>query len=238
MPVTSNLVRVVLIILLIIPSIVGCMGNIGGQFGHMEPAQTLPPFPAGWPPPEASSYTKIANSAFYSASTIGDAMSTIAAALYDNGYTEVSYFSTKDGGVALVTSLERFADDGSVLPQNERWSSAQGSKHDLLRMLRNMYFNERGRYRVFVFFLGPALPWEASSQIPTLDEAGIWWRKGTKAVLPTEVANRPLGNAQCTVAVYEFESTGRTAKLVTGGAIPVALQLRQAGIVASLSPGR
>jgi hypothetical protein len=226
------------IMLLVLLCFGGCSGNIGGQFGHVdEPAAALPEFPAGWPPPEASSYAKIPDRVFYNASTVGEATNIIAEALYDRGYTEVSYFATGDGGVALVTRLERFADDGSVLPETERWSSGQDSKHDLSQMLRNMYFKPRGRYRVFVFFVGAPLPWAIFPRTVTLDEARRWQR-GQRAVLPKEVAKRPLGDSQCTVVVYEFESKGGIATLVKGSRIPVELQLRQNGIVAALSPVR
>jgi hypothetical protein len=217
----------------------GCMGNIGGQFGHVdEPAPPLPEFPAGWPPPEASSYAKIPDRVFYNASTFGEATNVIAEALYDRGYTEVSYFATRDGGVALVTRLERFADNGSILPETERWSSGQDSRHDLFQMLHNMYFKPRGRYRVFVFFVGAGLPWARSPRTVTLDEARSWQRGQRAVMLPKEVARRPFGESQCAVAVYEFESTGTAAMLVAGSRIPVELQLRQNGVVAALSPGR
>jgi hypothetical protein len=220
-------------------SLGGCMGNIGGQFGHVdEPAQELPDFPNGWPPPAASSYAKISNRAFYNASTFGDAMNVIAEALYDNGYTEVSYFATKDGGIALVTRLERFGEDGALLPENERWSSAEDSKHDLFRMLHNMYFDQRGHFRVFVFFLGPGLPLDSSPKTLTLEEARSWRGKGRREVLPPGVAKRPLGEAQSIVALYEFESTGRTVNLVHDSKIPVELQLRRNGVIASLNPRR
>jgi hypothetical protein len=233
----SNRSKIALLLLMFL-CLAGCMGNIGGQFGHVdEPGPPLPEFPAGWPPPEASSYAKIPDRVFYNASTFGEAMNTIAEALYDHGYTEVSYFATRDGGVALVTRLERFADDGSVLPETERWSSGEDSKHDLFQMLRNMYFKPRGRYRVFVFFLGGGLPWANSSRTVTLDEVRSWQR-GQRAVLPKVVGGRPLGDAQCTVVAYEFESTGRATKLVAGSRIPVELQLRQNGVFAALSPVR
>ncbi len=232
----SNRLAIMLLLLLCLG---GCMGNIGGQFGHGdEPAPALPEFPAGWPPPEASSYAQIPDSVFYNASTFGEAINTIAEALYDNGYTEVSYFATRNGGVALVTRLERFGDDGSVLPETERWSSGQDSEHDLFQMLRKMYFKTRGHYRVFVFFVGADFPWARSPRIVTLDEARSWHRGQRAVVLPKEVARRPLGDSQCTVTVYEFESIGNTAMLVKGSRIPVELQLRRNGIVAALSPGR
>jgi hypothetical protein len=237
MTLIPNSVRLSLLALLVLPSICGCMllGNIGGQFGHPdEVAQELPDFPGGWPP-TASSYAKIPNRAFYNASTFGEAMNIVADSLYDNGYTEVSYFATKDGGIALVTKLERFGEDGAVLPDNERWSMGQDSKHDLFRILRNMYFEQRGRYRVFVFFLGPGLPLESSPKTLTLEEARSWRGTGKKEVLPIGVSKRPLGDAQCIVAVYEFESTGKTTKLVSDSRIPVELQLRRNGIVASLN---
>jgi hypothetical protein len=233
----SNRSKIALLLLMFL-CLGGCMGNIGGQFGHVdEPASPLPAFPAGWPPPEASSYAKIPDRVFYNASTFGEAMNIIAGALYDHGYTEVSYFATRDEGVALVTRLERFADDGSVLPETERWSSGEDSKHDLFQMLHNMYFKPRGRYRVFVFFLGGGLPWANSSRTVSLDEVRSWQR-GQRAVLPKAVGGRALGDAQCTVVAYEFESTGRAIKLVAGSRIPVELQLRQNGVFAALSPVR
>ena len=164
-------------------------------------------------------------------------MSAIASALERSGYTEVSYYATKDGGVALVTRLERVANDGSVLPDDQRWADGKSSNYDLGKILRSMYFLERGRFRIFVFFLGPADFSDDKSKTLTRDEAKDWLESGNLA-LPHDLAERPLGKVHCTVALYEFESTGAAAKLVPASNIPVGLLLQRNGLLASLGSGR
>jgi hypothetical protein len=216
--------------------IAGC-GNIGGQFGHPGEPEVrqgeLPPFPTGWPPPKASSYYNVPDKFLRDKSSVGEAVGAIASALARSGYTEVSYYGTKDGGVALVTRMERIAEDGSALPNIERWSDGEDSGQDLLKMIRKMYFLERGRFRIFVFFLGPTDFSDDKNKTLTRDAAKQWEEEG-KLPLPDAIADRPLGKAHCTVALYEFESTGRAVTMVPASKIPVGLILQQNGLLASL----
>lgn len=104
-------------------------------------------------------------------------------------------------------------------------------------MFRKMYVTERGRYRVIVFIMSDQLIVQ-SAKPPTSDEAKAWLKAGANA-LPHEVAQRPLGNANCTALIYEFESTGAAVSLVPdNAAIPAGRQLEKAGILASLRQAR
>lgn len=224
--------KIFMFLCLVLPSIVGC--SIGGKYGYSQSVgsdQSLPEFPEGWPPPGWSSSYVLQESMFANASTVGQAMKMIAAALDRNGYFDKSFYKTRDGGVVLVTRLERIQDDGSPSPDDKRWAG-QDSSQDLRRMFYNAYFTEQGHYRVILFVLGGSFG--QSGRAPTREEAKDWLGKGITA-LPHEVAELPLGTANCTVLVYEFESNGSAATLVTDGALPAGLQLKRSGILASLS---
>ena len=238
-----RLMALSLLALFFLSCVVGC-GNIGGQFGHPDEPEArsgeLKPFPAD-PPPKASSYYQVQDKFFRNTPTFGDAISAISAALDDSGYKEIKYYATKDGGVALVTRMEKFADDGSVLPEGDRWAADNNSKDfggDLLKLLHNMYFVERGRFRIFVFFVGSSDLSSDKTRALSRDEAKSWFAEGNVGPLPRNVAERPFGKAHCTVALYEFESTGAAVNLIPASKIPVGSLIKQNGLLASLEPGR
>jgi hypothetical protein len=221
-------VRASVLIVLFLPLLLCC--SINRQYGY-RPGDPLEDFPE-WPPPDASSYYTLPASIFASASTVGQAVTLITTALDANGYSEKGFYSTKDGGLAIVTRREPFADDGSSLPPNERWSARPSGAFTLIH---NSYVAKR--YRVFVFLVGPVPPVERSTKTITREEASKWWRDGRKG-LPPEVAERPLGKANSTVLAYEFEGGETKTKLVMENAIPAQTHLQKNGVLASLTDRR
>jgi len=140
---------------------------------------------------------------------------TIVSALERTGYVERSFFRTEAGGVALVTRLERIKDDGSPLAEGERWPARlqdHGSASDLVRFFRGLFYVDPGRYRVIGFVLQD-LPFSQSSGRITGEEARAWLRTGANT-LPREVAERPSGDGNCTVLVYEFAIDGSAVRVV------------------------
>jgi hypothetical protein len=143
---------------------------------------------------------------------VGQVVSAIVSALESKGYVERSFFRTGDGGVALVTRLERINDDGSSFADAERWPAETLQSRTLAGFLRGLFYVDPGRYRVIVFILQD-LPFSQSPDRTTGDVARTWFRAGAN-VLPREVAESPFGDAQCTVLVYEFASDGIAVRVV------------------------
>lgn len=204
----------------------------GGEGSGAPPDATLPEFP--WPPPKASASYVLPASVLEEHETVGDATGAILAALERNGYVERSFFRTEDGGIALVTRLERITSDGYSYPANRRWpgkGQTYASKEGLFQFLRGLFYVDPGHYRVIVFVLQD-LPFAQSSETAAADEAKAWLASGANH-LPVEIAARGLGEARGTVLVYEFASDGRTVEVIES-ALTGKDHLENAGVLAEL----
>ena len=192
----------------------------------------LPDFP--WPPPKASTSYVLPRNIFQSRATVGDVANTIVSALERTGYVERSFFRTQADGVALVTRLERINDDGTARAGSERWPAAAQtyqSSSDLVGFFRGLFFVDRGRYRIIAFVLQD-LPFVQSSGGVTGPEARAWLREGAN-VLPRDVANRPYGDANCSVLIYEFASDGTAVRAVESS-LTGKQHLEKAGVLSYL----
>ncbi|MCB1541068.1 MAG: hypothetical protein KDJ25_09560 [Rhodoblastus sp.] len=171
-------------------------------------------FPAE--PPRASARYDIPEAIFAAMRTYGEATKFLLAALENGGYAERSFFSTQ-GGVAMITRLERIADDGAPMPA--RWSLKQppdGAVEQTLAFLRGKFAVEPGRYRTIVFQLHdhPA-----------------------PAIVKTAAGGRSKGGTTCAVLVYEFVSDGSTVRLVENG-LSAKEHLAKAGLLKAFEPAR
>jgi hypothetical protein len=175
----------------------------------------LPIFP--WPPPQTSASYVLPASLLQDYESVGEIVNAILSALERNGYVERSFFRTEADGVALVTRLERIKDDGSAFAAPERWPSLTPTPYDfgpyaLIRFLSGLFTVDPGHYRIIAFILQDASFTQSPRRI-TVQEAQAWLSSGAN-VLPSVVANRPLGDAHCTVLIYEFASDGTQVRVV------------------------
>jgi tetratricopeptide (TPR) repeat protein len=173
----------------------------------------LPDFP--WPPPAASASYVLPRTIFASRSTVGQVVDAIVSALERTGYAERSFFRTQANGVALVTRIERINDDGTARAESDRWPAAlqnPQSSSDLIGFFKGLFYVDRGRYRVIVFILQD-LPFSQSTDRVAGPEARAWLREGAN-ILPREVANRPFGDGNCSILIYEFASDGTAVRMV------------------------
>src|SRR5262249_1473613 len=113
------------------------------------PAPSIPQFP--WPPPTPSTSYPFPKDVFIRHSTCGEVSDAILSALERSGYVERSFFQTGDGGIALVTRLERIATDGSPAEETERWPAGfDNNPTRFVDFVRGLFFAKEGRYRVIV----------------------------------------------------------------------------------------
>lgn len=147
----------------------------------------------------------------------GEATKFILAALEGGGYAERSFFSTEGGGVAMVTRLERIADNGA--PSNARWSLKQppdGAVEKTLAFLRGKFAVEAGRYRATLFMLHD---------------------RPAPAIVKTAVGGRSERGTTCAALIYEFVSDGATVRLVENG-LSAKEHLAKAGLLKAFEPAR
>ena len=172
-------------------------------------------FPAE--PPPASARYDIPEATFAAMRAYGEATKFILAALEGGGYAERSFFSTEGGGVAMVTRLERIADDGA--PSDSRWSLKQppdGAVEKTLAFLRGKFAVEPGRYRATLFMLH-------DRPAPT--------------IVKTSAGGRPERGTTCAALIYEFVSDGSTVRLVENG-LSAKEHLAKAGLLKAFEPAR
>ena len=74
-------------------------------------APYLPEFP--WPPPKSSAFYVMPTPFLHGPKTFGDAAQALLGGLEKAGYTERSFFSIENGGVAIITRLEKIGGDGA-----------------------------------------------------------------------------------------------------------------------------
>ena len=197
-----------------------------------EEGGTIPVFP--WPPPKPSAEYVFSPEVFARFTTVGSVTATILRALENSGYVERSFYQTGDGGVALVTRLEKIGEDGSPAAEGERWPADVDSNQSggFINFVRGLFFAPPGHYRTIVFVLQEK-SFRASGGPATGKDADDWLKGGANA-LPPAYAKRPFGkDSLCTALIYEFASDGKTASVV-GSSLTGKQHLQKAGVLAAL----
>lgn len=199
----------------------------------VRPDAAYPRFP--WPPPAASSSYSLPAERFAGLKTFGQVADYLIGALEGRGYVERSFFVAANGGVVLVTRLERINQDGTSAKEPGRWGPPLGTEvgtvGGLASFLRGLFYAEPGFYRVLVFVIGG----EAFSQSPRqVDEAEAnqWLVTGMNR-LPRELAQLPFDKEQgCSVLVYEFmsDAANSAARILSPGKLSAKSHLDKAGL--------
>jgi hypothetical protein len=200
---TSHFVCIYLIIIYIAVNMISC-----GVLSSTSQYDTIPKFP--WPPPEASARVVI-NSTYLlnqhnDTTYFKDVDNKISAALDANGYVEKSYYSVPDG-FAIVTRLEQYNEDGTILNSAKRWNSeyyimSEGFSFGSLFKL--LYTANPGYYRFIVFIITPH-PFSHSGAKPSESDVESWLSNGV-LWLPPKLGAMPFTDSYyCTALIYEYE---------------------------------
>jgi hypothetical protein len=202
--------------------------------GHAEPP--LPAFP--WPPPDPTSETVIAARRLGGGSlppTLGAAAERLESALRGLGYGRLRFYWIPEGFV-LVTRLEQIAEDGSLLPETERWTTELTERDFSLRdLLRLLFVAPEGHYRVLAFLV-TSEPIGSAGRPATEEEAGGWLSGGVDR-LPEPVAALPFtAGHRCTAYVYQFQKLGFDGEPIVNppGAPSADTHLERSGILGAL----
>jgi tetratricopeptide (TPR) repeat protein len=195
-------------------------------------ASRLPSFP--WPPPASSARYDFPQETFKRYRTVGEVSDAILDALRRSGYVEYSFFQTGDGGVALVTRLEKIANDGTPAAEGERWPAGfNNDPASFIDFVRGLFYAKPGHYRVIVFVLQEA-SFTQSHDTVTGNTAEDWLRGGANK-LPPAIRQRPFGkDSTCTALIYEFASDGSAAVKGVVSALTGRQHLQRAGLLAVL----
>lgn len=194
-----------------------------------------------WPPPFPSGMTEIADSALRARIqqlTLGDVDEWLRSALTSAGYSEVTYYRVPSG-FALVTRLERYGDDGTLLSSPDRWSLSvhpleNRSRFDVGAILRSLLRAPVGHFRSLVFIVSSESFYTKASV--TFDEVVQWQSDGANR-LPRAIAESPYNqNHRITSLVYEFTRTDVAVDpaVRVPGTLPAMTHLQSSGILNAL----
>ncbi len=158
-----------------------------------------------WPPPECNTSFEIPRNTFANCSILGEVNQIISNSLSNQNYP--FKYMYVPGGFAVVTQMEQYNDDGSIIEDAEiRWvdypkPEAFGWSIDYFKSL---IFPKKGHLRIFVFIVTNQI-YSSSDEVVSKDEAAGWHDRGVNK-LPFEVENTPFTeDYTIDLLVYEFE---------------------------------
>jgi hypothetical protein len=144
-------------------------------------------------------------------------------------YRDKKYFYIPHG-FALVTAMEQIHDDGTSLPEPDRWSTTIGEWNSPWDYIKALFSTPRGYYRVLVFLVTD-LDASAASNQPSEEEARAWLNKGNVR-LPNELSNLPLNPLYtCTLLVYHYKKTpGSDPQFIAPDPMPGEIHYTKSGL--------
>jgi hypothetical protein len=173
-----------------------------------ETDQRPPSFP--WPPPRPSARVVLDRAAIDAelgqARLLGSIADVLFYGLYAAGHYDAGFMSAP-GGFAIVTRVEQIDENGSPLPEPDRWAAEIGAppRRSWLDVLSALFEAPHGFYRIIVLVVTD----KAAGSGPAPDEATArGWAADAFAFLPEEVRREELTDDHQVIAlVYEFEKT-------------------------------
>jgi HEAT repeat protein len=195
----------------------------------------LPPFP--WPPPRYSSIGTFGRD--FDRKLIGDddtTLGTVYQRLYDaltlcDSNFESGLFRTP-GGFALLSKMERIAQDGTPFAGKQRWVLGKIPPQSLSDLLTQLFLEKPGFFRVIAFVVTDQINFEQGNE-----ELPDFHRGGT--VLPPGIASLTMKGRQCYALVYSFEKrAGSSATNLSHESLNAKLHLAKAGLLDALSARR
>lgn len=138
---------------------------------------------------------------------------------------ETGLFSGPPDGFALVARLERIDEQGSPFPDPARWTSDGQAKLDLGELLRDLFLERPGRFRIVALVVTsqPTFQSDPSARLPELIDGA--------QVMPKELAAQPLDGKHVLALVYPFERPrGAPMRIWRDGGPSTMQHLQAAGL--------
>jgi hypothetical protein len=197
------------------------------------PTNEIPEFPTH--PPKPSTTDILSKSYFSGSKTVGDVNVKLSNALEECHYFRRSYFHVPNG-FALATQLEQINEDGTCLPDNQRWTDDKPKeKFSLANYLSALLNASPGYYRCIVFIVSDN--YYRLSQTPaTKSQTDEWIDSGLNR-LPPEISKLPLNdNYSFDALIYEFKKNknDKQANLIKSP-VPGRTHLINSKIIATLN---
>lgn len=164
--------------------------------------------------PEPSDQLNLPTNFFRSLQSLGDAEQIISSVLSANGYSNKGYFEF-DNGFMIATQLEHFNSNGTSKRGQYRYPSRVTFNQSLSfqNYLNTLYLPERGKFRMFVFYVEGA-PKQTYSDFNEIDyslSASSSTQKNRADAISEQLANKPYRHknnfdSNVTVMVYECQT--------------------------------
>jgi len=204
-------------------------GEIRLKTGAAGPGdESLPKLP--WPIPKPSRLDVIPKTLLSEAKTLGEVYSKLNTGLGRVGFGENGIFAVP-AGFAIVTGVERIADDMASYKEPERWTSGKLPLRafSLTDYLSSLFLDRPGQFRLFMFMVTDKSP-ELSNKQLTEKEARDLALEGDR-ILPNSIADEIFADKQCYVLVYHFErKVGGDAAELTPSPFMINTHLTGAGL--------
>jgi len=165
-----------------------------------------------FPPPQCYQLTELSRQqSFYDCKTLGDVSKRIGWAFDIKGYPyRFMSIPSENGnpeGFAVVTQLEQYEADGSILADGRlRWQELPKTEDFSFSMdyFKSLLFPRRAHLRLFVVLV-TRQSYSSNTQRVSKEVARAWIDQGLNR-LPTTIANKPFqGGYSVDLLVYEFE---------------------------------
>lgn len=157
-----------------------------------------------FPPPDCYQAIEIGLTPFSDCRTLGEVSKKMSQTLLKGGYP-YRYLSLSDG-FAVVTQLEQYQEDGSILPDSKlRWQELPKGENFAWSMdyFKTLIFPRKAYLRLFAILVTKRSYPSTATKI-SKDEAKAWVRKGLNR-LPKTIGDQKCSGYSVDVLVYEFE---------------------------------
>ena len=197
----------------------------------------LPKFPIPYPKP--STLDILPKTAFQKCETLGDIDNILSKTLNRCDYYRKSYFQIPNG-FALVTRLEKFNEDGSPKPDNERWVDIGNNNNSNLfsikDYLKSLFTARPGHYRCIAFLISDQIFFSKNDIIKS-EKAQAWINEGGLKLTDELFEMKVNSNYDVIALIYEFKKLEHTneAKLISPSNIQGKTHLRKSNILAYLN---
>jgi peptidoglycan hydrolase-like protein with peptidoglycan-binding domain len=139
--------------------------------------------------------------------TLGAVAADLERAFEQVGYFDRSFRGGVPDGFAMLTRLERINEDGTSMPEPDRWAVEEEPGFSLARYVEAHFAAPEGRYRVIVFVVTPE-PVATTQDRVTQRQMLSFLANGADR-LPLAVRRSPYTDEhRCTALIYEFEQEG------------------------------
>ena len=225
-------------------------GTRNGDMPLVANPPAAPSPPAGRPasafpcrPPAPSTHYDLTALLAGTGMTFGRIDDRLRRAFASAGYDNISYLSLDcdPDGIAIVTAMERFNEDGTPCRGSARWVPgafvSDNLKDKLVEYLNHLFTASPGHYRILVFVVSNR-PTQPDTAAKDVEKVAHQWLRAGMSRMPSEYREKQYTKAHgCEALVYEFEKTNMQTTFVDPSRLAGKIHLEKSGFLRQLELG-